>query len=257
MRSLSARFRFLSAIAATVPLVACGRHQELGANTQVDSLRVPILIYHNISPHHPGDDLGQHEFEVDSGVFAAQMNYIAEHRYRVISLDSLVTALTGAAVPARSVVITFDDGWKDQYDRAFPILHQLGFTATFFVYPSMIGRGSAFMTWDQLRALQAAGMTIGDHSMTHPILTHPEISLPIEIDSSRAEIQRQIGTAPDLFAYPYGMSNARVVNAVRAAGYHAARNLGDGPWNGPADLFGLRSVLVTNDMQAFARALGP
>src|SRR5262249_49811893 len=147
-------------------------------------------------------------------------------------------------LPASAVVITFDDGWQDQYDVAFPILQKHHFTATFFVYTNAIGNGSAFMTWDELRELQHAGMTIGAHSRTHPRLIEPNVSLENEIDGSRDDIERQLGVSPELFAYPYGLWDRRVVAAVRAAGFRAARSMADGPMNTASTIFAIRSILA-------------
>lgn len=222
-----------------------------------DSIRVPILVYHSIAPHHPGQTSDQRELDTDTAVFHAQMAYIARTRHPVVSLASLVDAIEGrGTLPARAVVITFDDGWQSQYDEAFRVLAQDHFTATFFVYTGAIGHGPGFMTWDELREMQRAGMTIGAHSRTHPELTKRGVSLASEIQGSRDDIQKNLGVTPDLFAYPYGDWDDRVAAAVRAAGYRAARGMGDGPLNTRATLYALKSVLTTDDMQAFERALG-
>ena len=225
-----------------------------------DSIRVPILVYHSVAPHHPGQTPAQIQLDVDTTSFQEQMNYLAEHNYRVISLEKLVDALkNNAPLPERAVVITFDDGWVSQYRHAFPVLRQHGFKATFFIYTKPIGRDdSLYMNWDQVLELRDAGMTIGSHSRTHPQLTTVDASmLRNEVEDSRNELQQRLGTAPDLFAYPYGAWDARAADAVKAAGYRAARAYPYGPWNSLASLYALRSVLVTDDMQAFLRALGP
>lgn len=224
-----------------------------------DSIRVPILVYHTVSPHHPGQTPAQIQLDVDPTSFREQMDYLAEHNYRVISLGRLVDALKhDETLPERAVVITFDDGWVSQYLRAFPVLREHGFKATFFIYTRPIGRDdSLYMNWDQVRELRDAGMTIGSHSRTHPQLTTVDpTTLRDELERSRDELQQQLGSAPDLFAYPYGAWNAEAADAVRAAGYRAARAYPYGPWNSPANLFALRSILVTDDMNAFVRALG-
>jgi len=238
---------------AAEQIVAAGHAAVLSG----DSIRVPILVYHSIAPHHIGQTGEQRELDVDTALFRAQMNYIARFKHPVVPFSTVVDALDGKGkLPDRAVVITFDDGWKDQYEDAFRILKQHGFTATFFVYTSAIGNGPAFMTWDEVREMQRAGMTIGAHSRTHPSLTKAGVSLADEINGSRDDIQRNLGVVPNLFAYPYGDSDARVAAAVRAAGFRAARGMGDGPVNTPANRFALKSVLATDDMTAFERALG-
>ena len=252
----SASGALVLALLAVAP--ACRAQSGPTSQPSSDSLRVPILVYHSIAPHHPGQTAEQRQLDVDTAAFREQMSYLVAHKFNVISLDKLVDALDGrATIPEHAVVITFDDGWEDQYERAFPILRQLGLTATFFVYSAAISVDGASMTWEQVRELQDAGMTIGCHSRTHPMLTAADVNLHAEVETSREDIQRNLGTRPDLFAYPYGAWDARVADAVRAAGYRAARAFPGGAWNTPADLFALHAVLVTDDMEAFEREIGP
>ncbi|HEV8447117.1 MAG TPA: polysaccharide deacetylase family protein [Gemmatimonadaceae bacterium] len=235
-----------------------GVHARAVTPVHADSIRVPILVYHSIAKHRAGQDGEQRELDVDTTVFRTQMSYLANHGYQVISFPSLVDALQhGTAVPPRSVVITFDDGWETQYSIALPVLRQLHFTATFFIFSQPIGVDRGYMTWPQIMELQAAGMTIAAHSRTHPKLTLPTVSLASEVAGSRADIQREIGVAPDIFAYPYGIWDDRVAAAVRSAGFQAARALSGGEWNSSSSLFALHSVLATDNMQLFERALGP
>ena len=222
----------------------------------VDSLRVPILVYQSVAAHYGGEPRQERLAEVPDSVFALQMRYLLDRGFHVIPLATLVDALERHdTVPTRSVVLTFDDGWANHYRNVFPILRRLGLTATFFVYTTPIGFDSRYMTWEQLSELQAAGMTIGSHSWTHGRLTEAHKWLRDEVAASRNELAHRLGRAPDFFAYPSDAWDEEVVAAVRAAGYRAARGGSAGVWNGSADLYHLRSVPVTEDMEAFARAL--
>ncbi len=242
----------LSAAAAAAP-----RPASVATSTLVgDSLRVPILVYHSVMPHHPGQTSEQRVLDVDDSVFVAQMRYLVDGGYHVVSLDALVDALEGRnTLPRRSVVITFDDGWENQYRHAFPILRRFGVTATFFVFTSPIGKDDLVMTWPQLRELQDAGMTIGSHTRTHPVLPSYHRSLHNEVAMSRADIARHLGRAPDFFAYPFGEWDAESAASARSAGYRAARIYRGGAWNTPSSLYHLRAVPVTDNMQAFERAV--
>jgi peptidoglycan/xylan/chitin deacetylase (PgdA/CDA1 family) len=223
-----------------------------------DSVRVPILVYHSIAPHHPGQSVEQRELDVDTAAFKAQMQYLAERRYNVIPLSTLVAALErNEPVPERAVVITFDDGWRTQYEYALPLLRQFHLTATFFIITKGVGVDPGYMTWEEIKELQAAGMMVGAHTRRHPKLTDPGVPINDEVVGSRDDLQRNLGAAPDLFAYPYGAWDERIAAAVKAAGFRAARGLAGGEWNTASNLYALHSVLVTDDMTLFERALGP
>jgi peptidoglycan/xylan/chitin deacetylase (PgdA/CDA1 family) len=221
-----------------------------------DSLRVPILVYHSVMPHHRGQSAEQRVLDVGDSVFVAQMRYLVDGGYHVVSFGALVDALEGRdTIPNRSVVITFDDGWENQYRHAFPILRRFGLTATFFVFTTPIGKDDKLMTWEQLRDLQAAGMTIGSHTRTHPILPDYHAALHNEVAMSRADIEQHLGRAPDFFAYPFGAWDAESAAWARKAGYRAARTYRGGAWNAASDLYHLRAIPVTDNMQAFERAV--
>ena len=186
------------------------------------------------------------------------MNFLVANRFNVVPLGTLMNALDGhGTVPPRAVVITFDDGWLSQYDNALPILQQLHLAATFFIISKQVGMGPMYMNLDQVKALQRAGMTLESHSRTHPDLIRvTDAQLTDEVAGSRQDLQKMFGVNADVFAYPYGAWNPRVAAAVKAAGYRAARAFPGGAWNDTTRRFALRSVLVTDDMNAFQRVLG-
>lgn len=224
--------------------------------TKPDSVRVPILVYHSVMPHHPGQTKEQRLLDVDTTNFRQQMRFLIDGGYHVISFARLVDALEGrATLPARPVVLTFDDGWQNQFKFAFPVLRRLGLPATFFVFTSVIDRDAKNMTWAELRRMQAAGMEIGSHTRTHPMLPDDHRGLAWEVDSSRVDIRRHLGTTPRFFAYPFGAWDRRAEAEVEHAGYEAARLYYGGAWNARSRLFTLRAIPVTDDMTKFERAV--
>jgi len=252
MRTAATFRRLVSALAVTMAISAIVGGRE-------PPRRVPVLVYHSIAAHIEGETAGQRAYRVSPAAFEAQMRYLRDNAFHVVALSSLVADLRGGpVVPARSVVITFDDGWVTQYRDAWPILQHFGFTATFFVFPNPIGRDARFMTWDQLHVLLRAGMTIGSHSRTHPRMTTltPQ-SLRDEVGGSRRALESRMGTAVEFFSYPFGEHPPEVEAAVRDAGYRAARGFPGGPLNGPEDLWALRSVMVTDSLAAFRRQVEP
>ena len=249
---------WLGAVAVlTVGASAAPHHASRAARAPAaDSLRVPILVYHSVMPHHPGQTAEQRVLSVDDSVFVAQMRYLVDGGYHVVSFAALVDALEGRdTLPSRAVVITFDDGWANQYRHALPILRRFGLTATFFVFTTPIGKDSKLMTWEQLRELQDSGMTIGSHTRTHPVLPDYHAALHNEVAMSREDIREHLGRAPDFFAYPFGEWDSLSAAWAQKAGYRAARTYRGGAWNAASDLYHLRAVPVTENMQAFERAV--
>lgn len=229
-------------------------------NMGADSVFVPILVYHGVFPHHPGQTAMQRAYDVAPEAFEAQMAYLHDHDFHVISLTALVEALeTGKPIAERSVVITLDDGRENQYVHAFPILKKYGYTATFFVYPNPVNRVADFMTWDQIRDMQKAGMTIGCHTQTHPYLTKvvDPRDMKREVEGSRAILEKQLGVKVDLFAYPFGLKNAEVEATIRRAGYRAARAFPGGKWQSKATLFSMKGLQIEDGIKSFAKMIEP
>ncbi|HXX21111.1 MAG TPA: polysaccharide deacetylase family protein [Candidatus Acidoferrum sp.] len=189
-------------------------------------LRVPILVYHSIAPYRPEMTPLVRRYTVPPESLEEQFRYLHQNGYTVIPFGSLVDAMTsaGAPLPAKPVVLTFDDGWEDLYREAFPLLLKYNDTATFFVFTNGIG-AKDFMTWPQLAAMQAAGMDIESHSISHPYLSAitDKADLWKEIEGSREIIASHLGREPDIFAYPFGSYNELEIAMLKAAGYRAAR----------------------------------
>ncbi len=221
------------------------------------SVRVPILIYHSMLPHGPNQSLLQKYYDVAPESFIQQMQYLKNANYVVISLGFLTDALDeNITLPPKSVVLTFDDGWRSQYVYAFPVLKKYGFTATFFIYTDAIDHDH-FLTWDQVRAMNDTGMTIGGHTESHPYLPdiHDPAQLRKEIIGGKHIIENQIHQKIDLFAYPFGHYRDEVINIVKEAGYAAARSTYKGTHHIKNDLYTLKAVEVTDDFSKFVQDL--
>ncbi|OYV26086.1 MAG: hypothetical protein B7W98_03375, partial [Parcubacteria group bacterium 20-58-5] len=195
------------------------------ATASTTEVALPILVYHIVRPSYPSDSAAVRALAQTPEVFDAQMQYLKDAGYHVVSFGALENYFRdGTPLPAKPVIISFDDGWGDQFNYAFPILEKYQYTATFFVFTNPIGKGG-FMTWDDLRTLVKAGMTIGSHSRSHPYLT--KITDPAvlwnEIDGSKKLLEQNLGITVNEFAYPFGQYNATTTALVRQAGYRSAR----------------------------------
>jgi peptidoglycan/xylan/chitin deacetylase (PgdA/CDA1 family) len=177
--------------------------------------RVSILMYHSISDS-PGPT------NIAPETFRDQIETLAACGYRAIPLEALVAWQTGEAdLPARSIVITFDDGFADFAECAFPILADHGYTATVFLPTGKIGGSEDWdgahgtsarklMTWSQIIDLTQANVDFGGHSVNHVDLTRlPVEALQREIRQCRDHIEQRTGRTPVAFAPPYGRSGQR------------------------------------------------
>jgi peptidoglycan/xylan/chitin deacetylase (PgdA/CDA1 family) len=172
-----------------------------------------ILMYHSL------DDTGS-VISISPGLFRAQMKWLAASRARVVPLAE-IRDTPGA------VALTFDDGFRNFYEHALPVLEEFRFPATVFVVSGYCGTWNHWrqtvggiprldlMSWSELEAAAAAGVTLGAHTESHPRLNGlEEKALDRELISCRAAIEDHTGRLADTFAYPYGEVNRRVRDAV-------------------------------------------
>lgn len=183
------------------------------------SVTVPILLYHHIS------DTVSTEYSVHTDQFKEQMKWLSDRGYTSVNISDVSRAIVaGEDLPDRPVVITFDDGYLDVYQNAYPILENYGFFATFFIIGDTVDtRGN--LSAEQLQELVNHGWEIGCHSMHHSYLTSG-YNLEEEIVGSKVLLESKIGDPVQTFAYPYGLTNATVTNYTINAGYTSAVGLG-------------------------------
>ena len=173
--------------------------------------RVPILMYHSISENLFGMSHPYFHINTPPEIFAQQMRWLHGSGYRTASLAESLEGLRAGADLRKTVVITFDDGYRDFCTDALPILKQHGFNATLFLTtdriqnsPVRIG-GADFLTWSDVRELQTEGVRFGSHTVTHPDLRSlgPD-QIEYELGRSKEVLEDRLGVAIDCFAYPHG-----------------------------------------------------
>ncbi|GAA3402308.1 polysaccharide deacetylase family protein [Paenibacillus hodogayensis] len=185
---------------------------------------IPVLNYHSIGVEPDNNAV------LDPRKLDEQMAYLADQGYTALTLRQFIGIWDGAAnVPAKPVLLTFDDGYTDNYTEALPILQKYGFTATLFVSPGMVGQDGYFADWEQLRALRDAGWDIQPHGMTHPYLhklTAEEQRS--EIAESIRLVKEQMGVDTEVFCYPYGMRNKDTLKLLEEHGVRFAFTIDQG-----------------------------
>lgn len=174
-----------------------------------------ILLYHHIA--NPSS-----EWFVDPKDFEEQMAYLSTNGYRTLTISEYLDKSAKKDLEPKSIVLTFDDGYLDNYLNAYPVLKKYGFKGTFYIITGQIGIGG-YMTWAQLREMHAAGMEIGAHTVSHPFLSQINIGAAwLEVYLSKVQIAQNIGVFPATFAYPYNDRNPRVQKLPKMVGFRAA-----------------------------------
>ena len=226
---------------------------------------VKILIYHSIAPVPAAKEspMALH-YRITPEIFDAQMHYLKSNGYTTITLASLIADISaGKVISDKEIVLTFDDGWRNQYAYAMPILEKYGFTGTFGIISKNVGSAvsasstesgspGSKMTWAQIKDLQSRGFEIASHTETHPFLTHvTDQQLVIEITGSKKMLEAKLGTPVTSFVYPYYNYDARVVQAVKDAGYLGARAGYNVFGNTPSHLYELVGQEVLGNQNPF------
>ncbi|MFH0877407.1 MAG: polysaccharide deacetylase family protein [Candidatus Omnitrophota bacterium] len=211
-----------------------------------------ILMYHSIGePVEKASGLN-----VSQEVFERQMRFLRNHHYCVLSLSELVRKLRAKEkITARTVVITFDDGYENNFTRAVPILKKYGIPATIFVIADylakeeiMYGHRFQFMTPEMLKEASDSGLiAIGSHTKSHPFLPSLEDPkrLGEELVGSKRALEKILGVAVDFLCYPVGGYDRRVQAAVRQAGYKAAVTSLLKKGSVQDDLYALKRIKIT------------
>lgn len=251
----------MGATLATVPLsrtiaiksqLDAKKYQKPPLPTQAssDTFYAPILMYHHINDAMPAGP-----YVIRTETFEKQMAWLKDNNYHVISYMQFYKALTNkTVVPEKSVVITFDDNNKDQYQNALPILKKYGYTAMFFIPTAYINKRGGVMTWDMLKTLVKDNMEIGSHSSTHPNLrVIPKKQLyDEELIGSKKILEENLGIKINFFAYPGGAKSNSVVQAVKDTGYLSALSTIYSPNHSyKEDPYRVARIYVGNNMNNF------
>ena len=221
-----------------------------------------VLMYHGTTP---GKGAPANRYSINSLRFRQQMDFLQEHGWNTLCVRDL---LKPESLPTRSVLITFDDGYRNNFENAFLPLVERGMRATWFIVSDRIGRHAHWMGPEnpetemlesgQLREMAASGMEIGSHTSTHPDLTAIAADqVKQEIRSSKEGLEDIFGFDIASFAYPYGRYNDLAINAVHDAGYSLACGVRPGLVNTQLEPYQLRRVTVFADdsLGTFARKL--
>jgi len=185
------------------------------------SVSVPILMYHYIrKPPSTRSDLLGFKLSIAPEVFQLQMDWLHASGFHTVTFNDLRAYFAGTeALPSRPIVITLDDGYRDLYTTAFPILQAHGFTAVAYIVTGFVDRAE-YVTRAQVIEMDHAGIEIASHTVNHADLSRASFGSTIsEVVESKRWLEKLVGHPVVDFAYPSGKFTQMTVNAVRQAGY--------------------------------------
>lgn len=218
--------------------------------------QVAVLNYHKVAEHPRAGEPAT--MAVPPALFAEQMAFLAEAGFRTVPPQSLSVEGLSRTLPPQPLIVTFDDGYRDNHREALPAMRRHGFTGLVFLIGDYLDGAddaprpceritpdSPMMGRDEIRELVDEGWCFGSHSMTHARLTEvDDARVRWELSTSRRLVEqitdRDVGT----FAYPYGAWLPRLSSLVREAGYELAFTVRRGPMHQGADPFAIRRIPV-------------
>ncbi len=222
----------------------------------------PVLLYHKIDV--PAPDSRVRGGFTPPARFARQMQYLKKRGFMFYTASELIEHFRERGeFPSNSVTLTFDDGWRDNYTNAFPVLKRLGIPATIFLIPSCIGQTSAkaqadgesgreHLTREEILEMSRHGIEFGSHSMNHRLLH--EIAPPdveFEIEEAKRQLENLLDKPCKVFAYPAGFFTAQAQRVLERSGHVAAFTTVYGPED-PLDLYALnRTEILRRDRFLF------
>jgi len=176
-----------------------------------------VLMYHRIDVSSPGDRISQ-RLTISPAQFAAELLRIQQKGLRAVGVGELVSEMAAHRAPQRAVVITFDDGYSDQFRYALPLLQRFGDRAIFFVNSGTIGT-PGHLNWREVEAMSRAGMSIGCHGVSHVNLASLSSSQQgYQIEGCVRALGAHLQTAIVAYAYPSGGFNAETIDLEQRAG---------------------------------------
>lgn len=209
---------------------------------------VPILMYHSIDPQ----ARPQNRLAVTARTFDKQMRFLKENRYNVISLEELTRLIKGKKkIPRKTICITSDDGYKNNYTYAFTILKKYNLPATLFIIVEEVERPEGDrLSWDEIRSMQNSGLiTFGSHALgAEPLVNlKSDSQVKRQIFDSKRILEEKLGRKVLFFSYPEGLFDGRIKQLVIDAGYEGAVATNPGRDYADDDIFLLKRLRISEN----------
>jgi len=232
------------------------------ANAFNREVTVPILMYHYIEPV-PSNNKDQlrADLTVTPDKFEAQLKFLKERGYTSIDLYQFYGALArGDKLPAKPIVVTFDDGYGDLHEYAFPLMQKYNFTGTIFMITDFTdAQKSEYIVWAKALEMARAGWRLESHTKNHPSLEGQSLEFQRDqLKGSMDVLKKNLGYTPRFLAYPYGKFDQNSIKILQEVGYWGAVTTNIGSKHSYGSLYTAPRVRVNgyNELPAFAQSLG-
>ncbi|WP_032120610.1 polysaccharide deacetylase family protein [Clostridium amazonitimonense] len=212
-----------------------------GMELKDNSVGIPILYYHSV------EESKDNELRISPEKFRKQLKYLKDNNYITLTLEEAYAYIKdNKSVPKNSVVITFDDGYKDNYDNAFPILKEFDYTATVFVISGLIDKDPNYLNSDEIKEMAKGGIEIGSHTVNHEKLV--DISKEEQkqtLTKSKEDLEKLTGKPVTSIAYPFGVFDDNIIKLTEEAGYKLGFTINKGWGKGSENPLKLSRVYVS------------
>lgn len=204
-------------------------------------------MYHYISAPPLRADAIRLDLSVPPERFEAHLRYLQDQGYTTVALHDLALALQiGHPLPKKPLILTLDDGYRDNYVNAFPLLLKYGFSGTFFLVTAYIDQGHPqYVTWDQVVEMDAGGMEMGAHGHTHVDLRGRSVDYLVwQILGAKEAIEARTEKPVRFFCYPSGKYDHVAIKVLRSANYWGALTVSEGAEHWSDRMFTLERIRV-------------
>jgi peptidoglycan/xylan/chitin deacetylase (PgdA/CDA1 family) len=218
-------------------------------------IQVPILMYHYVGPLPENPDQYRVELTVSTQRFREHLEYLASQGYSSVSLYEVNSALlSGTPLPAKPIVLTFDDGYRDHYDNVLPLLREFNFNGTFFVITGYADQGlPQYLSWAQIQEMAQQGMSIEPHTKSHiDLRQRTRDELIYEIVGSVESIQAHTGQSGAIFAYPGGRYDDQTLSVLHDTSVRRAVTTEHGSLLTSDNLYELPRLRISGEMSVTA-----
>ncbi|NQU95888.1 MAG: polysaccharide deacetylase family protein [Candidatus Omnitrophica bacterium] len=231
---------FILAITATVIFLLAGK-------LFLNAVYVPVIImYHSVGPENIAPANYGGKLNVTTRTFEKQMKFLSDHDYNVIPLAEFVKRIKrNERIPHKTLTITFDDGLKNNFTNAYPVLKKYNFLATIFIVTDFMGKKN-FLTPEDMKIMQKNNITIGSHTMAHSFLPWmADRDVQKELVESKKILKKITGQRIDLFSYPLGRFSDKTKEIVKDAGYIGAVATSPGRPKPSDDIYALKRIRIS------------